>query len=275
MFKYLISLYKGALFLRSKGLSGLVSDKNPTVGAVLSNGRSDLTKATEMDATYYRVGPEKAIDFANNATGDFIVLLGQKSDGAQVIADQIKFLSTRMNRQPTYWAVVNEDDTYTFEDLYEVRKLLPDYANIIKGAHHAVVEGAGRAVYDDYFNGNRTLDDRKDVPHLLHFYLKPVTVNVYYIIQNAIRLARLSYTIKELNDRGYNNIIIDEAHDGSTTADNLPEAGDLVYATGQGFAFIVAICKLLCINIVMYYCAPFLEQEGNTVTEWKKHFTSL
>lgn len=239
----------------------------PTVGVCSPNGVGDDETADKLLAKIVRVEYEDAVEYSLNGKHSFFVTVGSSSESPQQIADKISQVWLNSPRKPAFFAVTNEENEYMFEDVYEIRKRLPAHINVIKGAHSAAVENAGEAVYDAYFKGDRSLDDRKDLPHLLHFYLKP-TWKPFNFFENLKRMALLAYTVRELQKRGYINLWITESHDGTTESDQLGPHGDFVYASGWGFKKIINLAANLGVTHVFYYQAPFPNYKGNTMYGW-------
>lgn len=238
------------------------------IGTCSPNGIGDDDLVAKLGASIVRVPHDQAVLYSQEGKYEYFVTIGSSRDSNEAIADAINKMWNEMSRKPLFFAVTNEENEFLTEDVYHIREHVKPNITVIKGAHSAAVENAGEAVYDSYFNDTRTLDEKKLLPHLLHFYLTP-TWKKFNFVENFKRKALLAYTVHQLKKRGYHNLWITEAHDGTTKSKTLEPHGDYVYASGWGFKEIVKLSRHIGVNHVFYYQSPYPYYKGNTMLGWE------
>lgn len=183
------------------------------------------------------------------------------------IADSIIKFQSLTEENPKFYAIGNENNNLTTDFIRQVRYDIRSKNNkhtmtVVKAAHTSCVEHAGQAIYYEYLTDKRELD-LPSLPHLLHFYLKPEWE--YAWIENLKRKALFTYIVKSLQNRGYNYMVVDEVHAGSTQKPDYPIHGDFVYCSKKGWEDIYNLCDKLGVTSCHYYHAPFLGYDGNTI----------
>jgi hypothetical protein len=259
-------------------------------------------KAKLMRVDYEKGKLKTAAKFAQQYGLDYYVQIGQKKlnykDNARLI-QKAEAEIAGYPKKPLFFSVINEDNEFSWDDFSDIENeadRLGVKAHITKGAYTSIAESSGFASTMRDFKLDHFPYYKK---HVIHFYLK-YEETIFDKFENFLRLNLLYYVVARLKLKGVDskNICIGESHDATDNicitineSERRPFTkngdrfdgdlvlhklsnnrlrvrryeGDLVYATNQGWKKLTKNAQRLGVGGLLYYAAPFLSYDHNTV----------
>lgn len=233
-------------------------------GICMANGSTDLEKANQFGAEYYRLTIPQAIEMDGKIDKPYMLLgPGASNDDDYIyLADKILSTWNKLKQKPQVILCSNEQNELSYRLAKNVRRYLSSHdinVPIAKGPFTCCVERAGRKKYKEL-----NIFDQFYIPEILNYYERPHW-EFWSFIENFRRRWRLKCIVKKLKNAGVKTIMISEAHDGSMNKKGMMDHGDYVYASKKGWDSICKYCEKLGIEVICYYMAPFIGKDGNDV----------
>ncbi|MDZ4810771.1 MAG: hypothetical protein SGI96_21250 [Bacteroidota bacterium] len=271
-----------------------------TVGACMPNGDGDFEKANKMGAAFYRFGINEAKKVKNisSMSGPYALLMDGVSDKEYLaLAERIRDAWNTLKIKPEIILCSNENNHISYTTPKNVRAILNNtiHVPIVKGPFRCAVESDARKKYYRLLKNKSELDSPR-LPEVFNYYEKPHWEGNKR--ENLRRRCVFTYIVTELRKYGITTFYVTEFHDGtkekvivipkkelrpftintegSKDGDEIVQdygvvyavkrhEGDFVFASKDGIESILNFFGRLEIRAAMYYCAPFIGRNGNTV----------